>query len=386
MGKPDWMEGMRRFQAYCKQYGKLYAYDGISNIILCLENGMWSIVTVLPPEMGGQVFTIISIYGDILYLYGWKAKYIVRNDLRNKSTEAIKLHDDWRDEKGFFFSNLLVNGDEIILLPFRKSQVRAFDFLRNEVSKDWQMNFAESLKRLRRDCGMIQIRAWGASIIEGSIFMIFTNFKQDKLAIYHIEEQRLELVSVGKYENMFHLDYATDGLYIQGTYQSDFQIAKIDFGGAVLRSIGIKTAVNGLHMQWLHSGRCILLEEDRLIVIDAEFKAKEILLVSNEGEKLEYVSDGLFTDSKDRVYYFEPENNRFCRFQEKSNASEMLLASAEYRQKMTLAMTKRLESGSIGEAGMGIELKTFMEMVPNHLKKAEKKSNIGESIWNILIR
>lgn len=386
MGKPDWTDNMIRFQAYCRQNGKLYTYEGVSNTILCLESGIWSIIAVLPEEAGGQIFTTISIYGDNLYLYGWEAEYIIRNHLRDKSMEVIKLHGDWRDEKGFFFSNLLVNGDEIILLPFRQGQARVFDCHGNTVLKDWQMNFADSMEKLRRDCGMAQIRAWGAYLADGRIIMVFTDFKRDKLAIYHISEQRLELVPVGIYEKLFHLEYCADRFYIQGIDQSDFQIARIDLSGRVFQTIRMKAAAKELHMQWIDSGKYILLEEDRLVVVDVDFKAREILLVSDEGEKLEYVHDSLFISRQGRIYYFDSESGRFCRFQMKADAGKMLLASVEYRQRMVFAMRKWSERGSIGEIGIGMELKTFIEMIPKSLQGMELQSNIGEAIWNTLIQ
>lgn len=372
---------MKKYQAYCKWQKKLYVYEGISNAVLCLEKGMWSVISVLPMEVYGQLFTTISIDKDNLYLYGRKAKYIIQSSLRDKSIGVIELSSDWMDEKGFFFSNFLVNEDGIILLPFRKSQVRVFDFCGNPVLKGWQISFAKSMDKLRRRYGIAQIRAWGAHIIHGRIFMIFTNFKRDSLAIYNIHEQKLDLLSVGEYEKLFHLDCYADSFYIQGIYKSEFQIAKIDFDGKILQKVRIDTEVNNLHIQWMDFERCILLDKNGIFVVDMDFKVSEFPTVSDEGEELTYINDNLFISPQNLIHYFDTESSTFCCFRDNTYMEKRLMDSKEYRKRMALVMTKWTISGPIEEIGEGIELKSFLEMDSSNLKKINCHSNIGVFLW-----
>ncbi len=377
---------MRQFEIYCKWDKKLYAYDNYANVILCMENGIWSVAVWLPEKTQKQQFTQISVYRGNLFLCGRKAEYIVRSGLRDKKTEVIPLPADWRDELGCFYSNLILEADELLLLPRRGSQARILDFHGNVMTKDWQADFAESIEGLKKSCGRVQIRAWGAHIIGGRIFMLLTDKRKDKLAVYNSSERKLELIQVDTCNKMLHLDYAVDGFYVQETSGPDFRIVKLDFSGKILRNVQIKAAKNCLHMQWMDSGKCILAEEDRCFLTDADLRVQEIPLLLDGDMRLKYVNRNLFIDTRGMLYFYDAEKSRFCCFYEKSNVCKDLLSSAEYRKRLICSLKKQSESRVINETDEEIGLKTFLEIVSVKSPKHETQSNIGEAVWNEINR
>lgn len=369
---------MSPFQIYCRWNEKIYAYNSIANAILRLDCGVWLVQAALGEELYGKPFDGMSVCEGSLYLHGHGERHIVRYHLESGTTESIVLPADWADEAGVFFSYLCLWQGGILLFPFRGNQVRILDQRGNELSEPWQADLAESLDRLRRDNGMAQIRGFGAHAVGDRLYMVMAGAEGDRLVLYDTRSRKTEAIRIGTYGRLQYLNPCSDRFYVQGIQENCFCVAELTLDGEMLREVRIGQKRRRLPVQWVDSGNCLIADRDRLFAVDECFHVREFPLLTGEGEKLDDIDDGLFIDSKGRIYDFHAETGQFCCLRENGDGCRIRLYRAREKQCKGVVCQER------NRAELGIFQEILRERFSADSEETKIRNSVGESIWNAL--
>lgn len=350
---------MRNFSAYFFYKKELWAYDWITHALFKLVNDHWKLIKNLSFQEECMYNANISILGESIYVWTFGSRNVFRYDTVSDQEERIKFEKMKPDDfLGICIASLVFDRDNVIALPQKGNKIERYSIVDGSV-----VEYDSLQSEIRKAGGLCQdesgvfIRAWGAPIVEGKLHMILSGKERDSIGIFDLSEQHLETCIIHKFERLFHLDYVQGYLWVQAFHDGKLFMVKLSVNGTVVDTAAMPGEEVKVSMQWFENDVCFVLGENKITVIDKQFKTKIF-----ECEDLEYVSDGFLRNKNGDVYHvvYSDSDLHFMKIAGIGREVYLSYQSEEYKKRMR----QFAEKGIITELPFtGMNLESYIEFV-----------------------
>ena len=350
---------MRNFAAYCFYKKELWAYDWVTHALFKMVNDRWKLAKNLSFPEERMYSAKISVLGDHICVWTYGSRDVFRYDTAADCEERIRFEKMEPDNfLGICIGNLVLTDSDIIALPLKGKKIERYSLSDGSaIEYDDLQSEIRKAGGLRQDEAGVFIRAWGAPIVDGRLYMILSGKDCDKIGVFDMKEQHLEMLPVQGFERLFHLDYHQGYLWVQAFHNDKPFMAKLSLDGAVAESAAMPDAEVKVSMQWLEDDICFVLGESKITIIDRQFEVRTF-----ECADLEYVSDGFLSDRSGGVYHatYSDEEVHFEKVAGITRELYLSYQSEEYKARMKMFAERGLVEAS---PFLGLDLGSYIEFV-----------------------
>lgn len=346
---------MRKFTVYYMYKNEICAYDRVTHALLKMENDHWVPVITFPFLEKHIINAKVCIFGNDIYIWEYGNTNVFRYDAISDEAEWIEFENMKVDDLGACISNLVFSDSNVIALPCKNSRVGQYSPVNKCVVEYEKMRQEiDKLHDLYHDESGVKIRAWGAPGIDNKIYMILSDDSRDRIGIFDLSDERLDTISIGNFERLFHLNYFQGYLWVQAVYKDEMFITKISLDGAIIDTAALPDKQPWRYMQWFENNICFVMGEDKIIIVDEQFSMKTF-----ECTDLVYVSDGFVRDGDGEVYHCVYSDSEL-HFAKVAAADRGLYQSEEYRSRMKAFF----EGRAVAEMAFnGMDLDSYIQFV-----------------------
>lgn len=187
----------------------IYLVEHISRSLISIHipSGKVKIEAYLPWEYTEQQIRMLSLNQKII-IYSLTADNFLFYDCLMQELKTIKLQGIEADEVGFYCSNVLIDQDELVVLPFKGKMIRRYG-INGELkfqSDSWCSFIDKKCSCSKNLHG--NIRADSACIVKGQLFFSLVYKNQNYLCKYDLNES----------EPLCNIAYYSDNVIIRGVY------------------------------------------------------------------------------------------------------------------------------------------------------------------------
>lgn len=187
----------------------IYLIECLSRCLISIHipTGETRIETYFPWEYTENKIGMLSLNHNII-IYSPVIDHFLVYDCQKQQTTRIKLQGIERDESGFYYSNILIDQDDFIILPFKGKEIKRYGMNGELKFKDSQWCFAVS-----RECGCDErlygnIRMDSACVAGNQLFFSLIYGNQNYLCRYELNQD----------EHFCSIIYHSEDTAIRGVY------------------------------------------------------------------------------------------------------------------------------------------------------------------------
>jgi len=202
-------EGSMYFDAGLKVENDIYLIEHLSRCLVSIHipTGKTEIKAFLPWEFKENKIGMLLLNQDII-IYSPVIDHLLVYDCLKQQITAIKLQGIKADKAGFYFSNILIDQGDFVVLPFNGKVIKRYGI-------DGQLKFKDdrwcSTLDRESDCSKNlfgNIRIDSACIVEKQLFFSLVYRKQNYLCKYELDKE----------EKICSIVYHSNDIAIRGVY------------------------------------------------------------------------------------------------------------------------------------------------------------------------